>query len=306
MHLFLHRVADLRNRPLLIVLDPQVNDETSFRVVKALGERHFEALDVMLVGPGGSIDAAYLIGRLLREHANTTTALVPLDAKSALTLVALACSEVAFAQLGQLGPLDVQYFEHDTDDRGHVKHEHRAALNVFAGVEAVQARQRAAFDEWLRNFKQGDASLEARVEWATNWVAQVTRPLVEKIDVEELGKFSRDNRVAEDYLRALMPRLEEADGRPVDPDAAAQQERLRSQLTSGFSSHSFVIDYDLLHSLGHPVRHVDEAMERLLLETGYELLSEGLRRPRFLVGLFFPSTSREGHAHDPETGKVVE
>jgi hypothetical protein len=226
--------------------------------------------------------------------------LIPLHAKSALTLIALACDAIDFGQLGELGPLDVQYMANEPDDRGHVRHEHRAALNVFAGVEAVQERQIEAFKQWVGLFgKEAGLSLETRVEWATNWVASVTRPLVEKINVEELGKLTRDNHVADDYLGLLMPTVE-----AEDAEAKGRQAELRQVLTAGFSSHSFVIDKVVLENLGHPVNAVEPAVEALLLEGGYRFLFEGAMRGRYYHALLRPDEGQRGllHGHD-DTGE---
>ena len=64
---------------------------------------------MILYSNGGDIGAAYLIGKLCREHSNECFVIaVPRAAKSAATLLACAADEVHMGSLSELGPIDPQ------------------------------------------------------------------------------------------------------------------------------------------------------------------------------------------------------
>lgn len=68
-----------------------------------------ERLDVILESSGGSIDAAYNIGLLLRRYASKElNILVPRWAKSAATVIACAGDKIFFTPVAELGPVDPQ------------------------------------------------------------------------------------------------------------------------------------------------------------------------------------------------------
>ena len=70
-----------------------------------------ESKDVMLVmvSPGGRIEPAYQISKLCREYSSRKfVVVVPRQAKSAATLIALGADEIHMGPLGELGPIDPQ------------------------------------------------------------------------------------------------------------------------------------------------------------------------------------------------------
>jgi hypothetical protein len=64
---------------------------------------------LFLLSPGGSIEPAYQISKLCKSFSKERfVVLVPRQAKSAATLVAIGADEVHMGSLGQLGPIDPQ------------------------------------------------------------------------------------------------------------------------------------------------------------------------------------------------------
>ncbi len=64
---------------------------------------------LILLSPGGQIEPAYQISKLCKTYARERfTAVVPRNAKSAATLIALGADEIHMGPLGQLGPIDPQ------------------------------------------------------------------------------------------------------------------------------------------------------------------------------------------------------
>lgn len=67
-------------------------------------------LDLILHSPGGSAQAAEQMVNYLRSRFNYIRALVPLQAKSAATMIALGCDEIVLGSHSELGPIDPQLF----------------------------------------------------------------------------------------------------------------------------------------------------------------------------------------------------
>ncbi|HVT30650.1 MAG TPA: hypothetical protein VHE81_21760 [Lacipirellulaceae bacterium] len=64
---------------------------------------------VVLYSDGGSLSAAYLIGKLCREYCNgKLVVVIPRRAKSAATLIACAADQLHMGSLSELGPIDPQ------------------------------------------------------------------------------------------------------------------------------------------------------------------------------------------------------
>lgn len=64
---------------------------------------------LILYSSGGSIDSAYLIGKLCREYAlNNFVVVVPRQAKSAATLLCCAADQIHMGSMSELGPIDPQ------------------------------------------------------------------------------------------------------------------------------------------------------------------------------------------------------
>jgi hypothetical protein len=82
------------------------------RVFEALTElNHDKSKDILLVllNGGGSIEPAFQISKLCKAYArNRFLVIVPRDAKSAATLLAIGADEIHMGPLGQLGPIDPQ------------------------------------------------------------------------------------------------------------------------------------------------------------------------------------------------------
>ncbi len=65
-------------------------------------------LDLVLHSPGGSAQAAEQMVNYLRTQFDHIRALVPLQAKSAATIIALGCDEIILGNHSELGPIDPQ------------------------------------------------------------------------------------------------------------------------------------------------------------------------------------------------------
>ena len=109
-------LARRRGGPCLVFISRSLVHADVLTVRTALGSARGDHLDVIVAGPGGVSESAYLLSRELRRRFTRLTVYVPFEAKSAATLLCLAADELVLGSLGELGPLDQQYNEKQTAD----------------------------------------------------------------------------------------------------------------------------------------------------------------------------------------------
>lgn len=95
-----------------------------------------EKIDLFLFSPGGIATDAYKMGRLIREHCNNLSILVPYKAKSAATLLALAGDEIIMGPASELGPIDPQI----PVDMGDGRVQYVPALSIKEGLDFFEKR----------------------------------------------------------------------------------------------------------------------------------------------------------------------
>ncbi|MBO6730470.1 MAG: hypothetical protein JJ884_03965 [Maricaulis sp.] len=87
-----------------------VDHDTAVDVIDVLRKAGPDArIDVILHTPGGISSATQQILHALLNHKGPKTAFVPYRAKSAGTMIALACDEIVMGPSAVLGPIDPQY-----------------------------------------------------------------------------------------------------------------------------------------------------------------------------------------------------
>jgi len=93
-----------RQHPCLLFVSRTIQHSDVLAVRAALEEGRGDHLDLIVVSPGGDIEAAYLVARELRRRFTSLAVFVPFQAKSAATLLCLAGDELVLGSLGELGP----------------------------------------------------------------------------------------------------------------------------------------------------------------------------------------------------------
>lgn len=84
------------------------------KVLRRLGK--ITSLEVILESPGGDLDFAIKIYKMLRAHCERLTVIVPFWAKSAASLIALSADRVLLTPYGELGPIDAQVEDPETGE----------------------------------------------------------------------------------------------------------------------------------------------------------------------------------------------
>ena len=143
--------------------------------------RRDEAVDLLLHTPGGEIDSAEKIMKLVRSRVGDgrLRVIVPDFAKSSGTLMVLAADSVVMSDTSELGPIDPQ-----------------VALSDGSG------RRWHSINNYLDAFREHSAELKKD---PTNVVAQL---MIDKINPATLKLFQatqiRAKRIAEDHLKTGM------------------------------------------------------------------------------------------------------
>ncbi len=181
---------------------------------------------LLIESAGGDAHMAYRISRMIQRRTSQFTVIVPQYAKSAATLLALGATNLILGRDAELGPLDVQMFDREREDIG-------SALDAVQSLERLNAFSLSAIDQLMllmseRIEKKTDTLLPLVFGYTNNFV----RPLLEKIDIVDYTKKSRELKVAEEYAVRLMQRNY----------GLTQAKEIAAHLVDKYPTHGFVID----------------------------------------------------------------
>jgi hypothetical protein len=244
-------VADALDADVLFINNPinRFLDE----LVRGLVSRRRRRKNVVLVlvTTGGDADAGYRIARCLGSSYDQFVLFVTGYCKSAGTLIAIGADELVVADGGELGPLDVQMSKPDE------LIQRQSGLTATAALTTLHEQAFKAFEHFFVTLLQnGGDSISTRT--ATQIAVQLTSglfaPMYGHVDPMHVGEAGRALLIAQQYGQLL-----DATAQNLEPGSLAK-------LTSGFASHSFVIDRPQLESFFKRVREPD-ANERLLAHT---------------------------------------
>lgn len=185
---------------------------------------------------GGSALAAYRIATLFQQNAKSFVVVVPRIAKSAATLLALGAKQIILGQDAELGPLDVQIQDYDTEER---------RVSALDMVQAIEQLEESAIDVAMRMLKSLRERTRKRVNLlldpSLRFAAEVTKPLFEKIDAVSYSRHHRMLKEAEDYAVRLLARR---------GFSRAESQAIARDLVKEYSTHEFVIDTEECKQLG--------------------------------------------------------
>ncbi len=107
-------IEQTRGTKILVLLGEisQGSCLVAIRVLRRVG--HVKKLEVILDSPGGDLDSAIKLTRILRAHCDVLSVIVPFYAKSAATLVAISADELHMTPYAEVGPIDPQVADPQT------------------------------------------------------------------------------------------------------------------------------------------------------------------------------------------------
>jgi hypothetical protein len=235
----------------LVLYSAEISDENAdilIEVVRSIREKK-DTIVLTLATFGGDPDAAYRITRFLKSHYKKFILFVFGYCKSAGTLIAIGADEIVMSDLAELGPLDIQISRQD-DFRS------SSGLDLDQALDELTKRIYGTFHAcFVKTMYQGGGIISTRTaaDIASAIAVGLLSPITAQIDPLRLGENARQIQIAYDYGIRLNPK--KAD--------------MISQLVSGYSSHSFVIDYQEAKTLFGNVRR-PEGAECILEKVFYE------------------------------------
>lgn len=207
-------------------LEDEVRDEflQNRDALRACGDN---GVVLIIHSGGGSGGATYQLARLFQRHCGGFVAIVPSYAKSAATLLALGAREMYMGRDAEIGPLDAQIPDPEREEVG-------SALNEVQALERLHTAVSYQVDETIILLQgRTQKKAETLLPMVLHFVAEMNRPLVEKIDTIHYTQLSRILKVAEEYALRLLSRA-------GYPRGMAQM--VARRLVHQYSEHGFVID----------------------------------------------------------------
>lgn len=199
-------------------------------------------IDVWLQTDGGSADAAYHLGHILRGYASTLRIVVPSWAKSAGTLFCLAADELYMDRLGELGPLDAQV-QHPLHEEHQV-----SALDIAESIEQLaQVAISVVISAGADVIKYTGITKSVTLSYMLDFASKFIGPISSKIDPHLLHAAIRVQRSSVRYAIKLMNESKICKKKPNIPSIA-------EHLANRYPTHSFVIDADEARDLGLNVK----------------------------------------------------
>ena len=205
---------------------------------------------------GGDPHAGFRIARCLQHHYGHVRVVVPSYCKSAGTLIAVSAHELAIGDLGELGPLDLQFTKPSE------VLERESGLDYMQGLNVALAHAQTAFTTFLEVRRGGMRLPTSQAgELASKIACGIVAPLYSQIDPNRIGEMQRAIRIAQEY----GTRLNEV-GKNLKDDAL-------ERLVAEYSSHSFVIDRKEARTLFKTVDRMSQA-EVKLAESVWDFLGD--------------------------------
>ena len=216
---------------------------------------------LVLVTQGGDPHSAYRCARYLWHHFRGYQILIPGWCKSAGTLLAMGADEIYITEFGELGPIDLQILEKDTDFMD-------SSATLRAALNAIRDHSFEAFDHFMGELgRHPSMTLQTRSDISTKLTNEIHASISGKIDPQDLGKMHRHLKLCYEYGKRLSARAGN-----INPEGVRR-------LVYDYPQHGFVIDrYEAMSELFS--NKIGEGLEGFLEIVDHVTpLSWGLRYP---------------------------
>lgn len=178
-------------------------------------------LDLILHSPGGSPEAAEQLVNYLRTQFDYVRAIVPIQAKSAATMIALGCDEIVLGKHSELGPIDPQIL-----------------IPVPGGQRAAPAHA------ILRDFDRAKSDIAANVGALAAWT-----PILHAYSGGLLEFCHQQIKLSQEIIASWLQRYMLAHEDADVPDAERQS--VATEIADYFGS---AASYDRFRTHGRPIR----------------------------------------------------
>lgn len=206
---------------------------------------------VLIDSPGGYARYSYQIARILQRRCGAFYAIIPKQAKSAATLLALGATKIFMGEDAELGPLDAQVVDREREERVSALDEVQSIERLFA--EALDAVDQSVILLLMRTGKKTETLLAP----VMHFVSEMMQPLMEKIDAVHYTQMARALKVAEEYAIRLLKQTDSYD------DEMA--EKISRRLVENYPEHGFVIDAEEAADIGINIADPSTEAQALML-----------------------------------------
>ncbi|MGI4801438.1 MAG: SDH family Clp fold serine proteinase [Janthinobacterium lividum] len=213
---------------------------------------------LILITNGGNPDVAFKIARCLQNNYEKFSIFIPGWCKSAGTLIAVGAHTIYFSDHGELGPLDIQMGKKDELD-GYV-----SGLDLDYGIRNLGVSAFSMFEHFMpQTIRKSNnrVTFKTSAEIAASLTQAYISKFTEQVSPLSVGETVRMMTIAREYGERLDGKYENV-----------ASEMALVQLVSGYSSHSFVIDFQEASGLFKRVEWATPALQRLEKVIGTDFL----------------------------------
>lgn len=278
----LKALTEIRKRPILLLDLEEVEPLATIKTQVALKGKNFTELDVVLHTPGGHIESAFNITKLLRKHSKKVNIIVPYMAKSAGTLICLGADKIILNAISELGPLDTQIRE-TRDGDGET---YKSALNGFKALEQVRIHALENLDIATKLiFSKSGLKINEAIKLAIEFSGKTSSCLYNQLNPIMIGEYARALEVGQRYGIIILSRY-----------MGWSQEKafnVINKLVYDYPSHGFSIDIEELKELGLTAEEVPDSEQELVDTIRLELIKKSFGKGGSNVKLIEPVTPKE-------------
>jgi hypothetical protein len=190
---------------------------------------------------GGNPHAGYRLATFLQKRTGGFEIVIPTQAKSAGTLIALGAMKITMGEMAELGPLDMQVKDLESDLWD-------SALNETKSLQTLSREAFLLYAEKMEVMRSLYARkrFETKNRIATDFVNEMIKPLVEKIDAVHYTKMARIMEIMKKYGLQLMKRAGYSE---------RSLEGVIQSLGEEYPDHSYIIDSREAKDLGLRADH---------------------------------------------------
>lgn len=253
----LRALASLRQRPLFALISSTLDIETCDEVYRwrkelaAAGKGN--NLDILIESPGGVLTDCYRIARLFSSFTDNWEALVPNMAMSGATLICLGSSKIVMSPMSSLGPLDPQVLSRRPGRFFAV--ERQSPLEASEALRYLRAHSLSELDAVMTWLLRRGVTPPTALEAASKLAAELSAPVLGKIDPYDLGAFQLDSRLSAEYCQRVA--------KPANMKKQTQRGVDDRALVEKYPAHEFNIDAEEAESIGLNVCEPDEEVDDL-------------------------------------------
>src|ERR1700730_1527296 len=231
--------------PVYVLIQNESRSDEMDRISDLLVEELIDSKDQLETGKkihlilhtlGGDPHAGYKLAIFLQKRTSGFEVVIPVHAKSAGTLITLGATKIIMGDMAELGPLDMQVLDTESDLWD-------SALNETKTLQTLSREALLLYAEKMevlqKLYKWKEFATKSKI--ATEFVNEMIKPLVDKINAVHYTKMARIMEIMKKYGRQLMKR------------AGYTGKALQSVVDSlgdDYPDHSYVIDSREAKDLG--------------------------------------------------------